>query len=509
MNRNTEEKITVLLASVKEREKSLKLVLGRIYDYVDVIELVLNYYEEIPEWIASKPKIVAHLNQQNKHAHDSIWNFVPSEGYVFVMDDDLLPPKDGELFYKLIEDILRYDKKRIVCMHGSNITLPAGDYMDARATYGFSDRLERDIIVDVAGVGTVAFHSSTLQPSLQDFPVPFCRDIYFSLLCARKGVQIVNVARRSGLLQPLQTPGSTVYEETLSNKRLRALKNRVMKEQLLPSLHCANHDGTGQYVLVTDYGFDKRLLDKTLQTLDGVSDEQTNILVFSNNLKDYSFQAGCADDGYTQVKRKVLTQFVTPDEKSIGIMGSKVLTQFRFILGLPSGSRVISADGDLYFLRDAFAAFDNELEGCDIGVTTRCESWKYPVNGGMIFFRVNDRVKDLLRFMIGQIYKRTWPELVVYEKQFGHDKQANPNSWYVDQNLWCCAHIYKDQIKERFDVTMGDATSRYNYAPHSDGLPEQVAAGKSKLMQAYHSESVAVLHLKSQLKSLLFEGLLP
>ena len=496
-----QEKITVLIASVKEREKSLRIVLDRIYDQVDSIELVLNFYIDVPKWLDDKPKIVAHLNPTNKHAHDSIWSHVPEDGFVAVCDDDLLYPPD--FFYKLISGLRRHDNKVIVSCHGSNLILPASDYTECKQTWGFSDRMERDVYNDLCGVGCCAFHTSTLQPELNSFPLAFMRDIYLSLLCKKNDVPIVNIQRPSNWVNPLQTPGGTVYEETLNNKQLRSLKNRVMKEQLLPALHCNQKNEDNKYVLVTDYGFDPRLVSKTLETLDDVSD--CNIVMFTDEPKDYDFSS----ERYAP-KKKVLVQYVTPDERAIGRMGSKVLTQYRFILGLPNGSRVVSADGDLYFVRDVFQAFDEELVGGDIGVTTRCEPYKYPINGGVVFFRVNDQVKDLLRFLIGQIYERTWPELIAYEKEFGHDKQENPNSWYFDQNLWCCAHIYREQIAKQFGVDIAGLSAYWNYAPHSDGTMEQIAAGKAKLMAAYHNEDVAcVLHLKSRLKELLFQGLLP
>jgi hypothetical protein len=511
-----EETRTALIASVKEREKSLKIVLKRIYDQVDVIHLVLNFYESVPEWLKDKQKVVCHLNTENRHAHDSIWSWVPESGYVFCMDDDLMYPQD--FCEKLIEALRRHEHKVVCTAHGSNLVLPAGDYTDCKQTWGFSDRLERDIFNDLCGVGVCGFHVLTFedcQLGLNLFKIPFMRDLYFSLHCAKNNVPIVNIARPSQWILPLATPGSTVYEETLNNERLRALKNRVMKEQLLPSLHCANHDGSGQYVLITDYGFDSRLISKTLRTLDEVSDEETNIVVFSDELKDYSFQKQGAYESADQKSRKVLTQFVTPDERSIGRMGSKVLTQYRFICGLPNGSRVISADGDLYFMRDPFLAFAidsatkeyRRSDRFDIGVTTRCEPYKYPINGGVVMFRVNDRVKDFLRFLIGQVYELTDPDLISYQKRFGHDKQENPADWYIDQDMWNVAYLGDDRLKEHFGVKITDVGCTFNFAPHADG--EQTASGKAKLLRAYHDESVHVLHLKSRLKELLFEGLLP
>ena len=54
------EKITVLIASIKEREKQLRVVLDRIGeqewkisspDYRLEVILILNFYDEIPDWL--------------------------------------------------------------------------------------------------------------------------------------------------------------------------------------------------------------------------------------------------------------------------------------------------------------------------------------------------------------------------------------------------------------------------------------------------------------------------
>ncbi|KKN75717.1 hypothetical protein LCGC14_0378210 [marine sediment metagenome] len=516
MNRNTidsaknvvQEKITVLIASVVEREAQLKVVLNRLIDQHDLLEIhvVLNWYIGVPEWIKGLAwKVTPHLNPTNKHAHDSIWQLMPGNGYVIICDDDLMYPLD--FFDNLIAAIERHERRVVVTAHGSNIVLPAGDYMDARRTYGFSDRQERDIFNDLCGVGCCAFHIDAFgdkQPSLQNFPIPFMRDLYFSLHCAKNNVPIVNVKRPSSWILPLQTLGSTVYEETLNNASLRALKNRVMKEQLLPALYCKNHDGSGQYVLITDYGFDRRLMDKTLQTLDEVSDEQTNIIVFSDELKDYSFNSQGVEAIYDNVKRPVLTQFVTPDERAIGRMGSKVLTCYRFVCGLPNGSKVLMSDADMYFMRDPMKAFNADF---DLGVTTRPEPYYYPLNAGIIFMRVTDQLKDYLRFVIENIYTASWPELVSYQKRFGHD--PGDKDWNFDQDALCVTYLFADQMKERFGINVVDVGPKYNWCPHSDGTWEQIASGKAKLLRAYHDESVVVLHLKSKLRELVFEGLLP
>lgn len=487
------EKKTALIATVKEREETLKIVIKSIYDQVDAIHVVLNYYHEVPEWLKGlRWKVIPHLNPTNKNAHDAIWSYIPKDGYVFIMDDDLYYPKT--YIDKLIETIEKFDRRRVVTAHGSVYLAPVKDYF-SRRTYGFSSALEHDTGVDLAGVGALGFHTSTIRPTLQDFPIPFCRDLFFSILCAKRNIGISTPARPYGWIAPLKTPGETVWDMTNQNKKLRDLKNRILKEQLLPLLACDRSND--KYCLITDYDFDEWLLSNTLDTLDRVVN--CNKIVFSNRVKDYSQLT--YQNGYN-----ILTQYVTEDELRLGRMGSKVLTQYRFINALPDGSKVISADADLHFLKDPFEAFKPYIysktqdQKFDIVVTTRPYQYKYPINAGVVMFNVNDRVRRFLTFVMSQLYDLTWQPLIDFQKKFGH----TGTDWYIDQDLWCAVYLNRQEILERFDVLVDDIGPSMNYCPHADG--DSTEQGKQQLMQAYNEKSVHVLHLKSRLKELLFEG---
>lgn len=229
------EKITVLIASVAEREEQLKIVIESIINQIDLIHLVLNWYEEVPNWLKDDPKICVHLNPTNKNAHDAIWNFVPKDGYVLIFDDDLFYPKD--YVSKMINAIERHKRRAIITAYGSNIKRPVESYLKSRVTYGFSDFLERDIFVDMIGCGVCAFHASTIQPTLQDFMIPYCRDIYFSLLAAKNKVKVVCLQRPQGWILPLKTSGSSVYETTLKSENLQLVKDRLLKEHLMLYLY--------------------------------------------------------------------------------------------------------------------------------------------------------------------------------------------------------------------------------------------------------------------------------
>ena len=490
-----QEKITALLASVAEREETLKIVIKSIYEQVDTIHLVLNYYTQVPEWIKDKQKIIPHLNPQNQNAHDSIWSYVPKEGFIFVLDDDLFYPSD--YIDKFIETIERHERRCVVTAYGSNIVTPVKDYLTCRNTYGFSDGLEQDIFVDMAGVGVTAFHASALQPKLNDFMIPFCRDLYFSILCAKHDVKIVSLQRTQGWITALKTPGETVWNITKTNVKLQSLKNRILKEQLLPLLFC---DKTNRkYCLTTDYDFDERLVANTLSTLGDVSD--CNTVIFSNRLKHYNKRLSSLSD-----ERKLsvphLTQYVTPEELAIGKMGSKMLTQYRFINSLPTGAHVISADADLYFLKDPFEAFKQDpfSTGFDVAVTTRPYKYQYEINGGVVMFRVSNKLKQFLNFAISQVYDVTWEPLIEFRKRFRH----HGAEWYIDQDFWNAVYINRQEVLKRFGIIVEDIGPAFNFHYHADGPSTE--EGKRLTLQVFKEKSASVIHLKSKLRELLFEG---
>jgi len=275
--------------------------------------------------------------------------------------------------------------------------------------------------------------------------------------------------------------GDTVFDISKKNKTLLETKDRILKEILLPLLYC-NRDND-KYCLISDYSFDKRLLAKTLSTLDNVT--KCNKIIFSDIVKHYG--------------KDILTQYVIPKERSLGKMGSKILTQYRFIKNLPDDSKVISADADLYFIKDPFIAFEQDF---DLAITTRPFQHHYVTNYGVVMFRVNDRTRNFLDFIISQVFERTWPELIEYQESFGH----KGNEWCVGQDAMSVAWLHKEDMQKRFGIKIVDIGPDYNYCPHADGAYTEL--GKDQLMKAYRERKVSVLHLKSRLRELLFDGVI-
>ena len=153
------------------------------------------------------------------------------------------------------------------------------------------------------------------------------------------------------------------------------------------------------------------------------------------------------------------------------------------------GDRIIIADVDLYFLTNPFGAFSD----FDIGLTGRPYEYKFPINGGIWFINVNEHTKIILGG-----YLNEWIEK--YKK--GETKAYQPGNmdWFIDQDF--LIHLWEEKPCNVVDVGW-----QWNYGPNDDkyGIDD----AKQKLKEAYEGDEVKILHLKSKLKSCIYDGWLP
>jgi len=404
------EKRIAFIASVEERQQQLKIVINALYDQVDLIHLILNWYTEIPQWIKELPKIFAHLNPENKNAHDSVWQYVEAENvatkvngqenYYFICDDDLLYPKD--YVSEMIKAVDRYKKSCVITCHGANIQRPVESYLKSRNVYGFSDPLERDIFVDMAGCGTVAFHSSTIKPILQHFPIPYCRDLWFSILAARQNVKIISIARPSFWIIPLETSGETVYEATQQSEKLQFVKDKLLKEALVSALYKVNKIKSPKVSVIMPVYNGIRFLDRAIQS------------ILNQTEKDFEFII--IDDGSSEPVFEKIKSYSDSRIKVYRENENKGLT-FRLnqCLQIIKGKFVVRMDAD------------------DVSLETRIE-------------------KQLLKFEKGVGFVGCWASSI--------DEIGNPIIHFVDKYCRCSDEDIK--IKYLKSICMADPTSIYS-----------------------------------------------
>ena len=230
------DKITALMVTIPQRENVVQKVVDSIYDQVDELRIVFNDFESIPDWASKKNKIVSFLNTPDKYTSNAVWLSLTSDvnGFVFVVDDDILYPPN--YVSTMVDKLEMFNRKVVVVVHGAIVKPPIQDYKKSRLVFHFRKKLKKNTFVDIAGCGTLAFHTNTIRPKLNDFSTASSRDLLFSILTHKQNVPILCLSRGSGWLVSIKTSGTTIWEETLQNKFLYTKKNEIMKNELGPLL---------------------------------------------------------------------------------------------------------------------------------------------------------------------------------------------------------------------------------------------------------------------------------
>ena len=228
------EKITALMTTIPIREEVVLITLDSIYDQVDEIRIVFNGYDRVPSWASKVPKIISYLDSSNQFTDCAKWQYLPEEGYVFVIDDDIQYPPN--YVSTMICKIEQYKRKAVMTVHGSVFKRPFVSFGESKRAFHFEKALSRDIRVAMIANCTLSFHLETVRPEFKDFLAPSRTDIWFSAVCLKKQIPMICVGHRAGWLKSLKTKGQTIWELSKTNKEFGDKNTEYIKENIIPYL---------------------------------------------------------------------------------------------------------------------------------------------------------------------------------------------------------------------------------------------------------------------------------
>jgi len=187
------------LATIPNREVILETVLDSICSQVDVLEISLNGYLEVPKVLSKYSNIISTISSNEMGDANK---FLRVENYpnhyYFSFDDDLIYPKDYVKTY--IEKIDKH--KCLVTSHGSDINKNMSSYYKGRTmkSHCLHDN-KKDVFVDVAGSGVSGYHTSFLKLKYDDFKKPNMADIWMSMNAHKQGVKRLAIAHKKGWIK--------------------------------------------------------------------------------------------------------------------------------------------------------------------------------------------------------------------------------------------------------------------------------------------------------------------
>jgi hypothetical protein len=201
------------IASIPERETSLRRVLEQLSPQVDHIALSLNDYRRVPSFVAAFPNVDATLRPANQGDAEKFAGVDNWTGVVATADDDVFYPRD--YIRTVLAGLERYDFRRAASFHGGttlgwNGSAVAASHKRIRCL-GNLDRDDTD--VNVLGTGTLAWHTEHVPVWRDLFRRPNMADVQFACHAHLMGIPMVALAHRSGWLRDICPPaGRRIYE---------------------------------------------------------------------------------------------------------------------------------------------------------------------------------------------------------------------------------------------------------------------------------------------------------
>ena len=209
-------RIVAGMATVKGNEQGMLTAVASLMNQVDHLYLYLNGHETVPTVLNRfGDRITPVLDPDGSRLGDA-GKFVgvahePASIYL-TCDDDIAYPKDYVLH--MCQALAAQEGQAAVGVHGCLLNQPLTHYYDPKTRHvvHFESLLMRNRHVHVLGTGTVAFHTSVIHPTLDDFPAPNMADIWFARWLQARKLPSVAVSRPARWLQAIPVNRQSIYE---------------------------------------------------------------------------------------------------------------------------------------------------------------------------------------------------------------------------------------------------------------------------------------------------------
>ncbi|WP_152088712.1 glycosyltransferase, partial [Limnospira platensis] len=227
------DRITASLASIPDREESLEVTVNTLYPQVDRLNVYLNDYPTIPNFLI-REKIHVARSQIHGDLGDSGKFFWCEEvkGYHFTCDDDLAYPPD--YIETLIAKIEQYERKAVVGVHGSIFRQPFYSYQKSRNVFHCLYEVKEDTFVQHLGTGAMAYHTSAIEVLRNEFEHINMGDIWFSLLAQRYKIPRIVIKHQEGWFKHNKIDmKKTIYEISAPQSKNYTLSTKTIQDYVI------------------------------------------------------------------------------------------------------------------------------------------------------------------------------------------------------------------------------------------------------------------------------------
>ena len=194
----TKYKVVASIATFPQRLESLKKTKESIISQVDQLNIYLNGYEEVPEFL-NDSKINAVLSKDaigdlKDNGKFFFLDKVADNSYYFTIDDDIEYPDDYTS--RMIEILGDYNDEVAIGVHGIIFHRNFKSFRETRTNFHFEHELKNNVQTSSLGTGTLAFFKKKFNGlSLGHFQSTGMADLWFSSYCKEYDIPMVCVSR--------------------------------------------------------------------------------------------------------------------------------------------------------------------------------------------------------------------------------------------------------------------------------------------------------------------------
>jgi hypothetical protein len=204
--------IYAALATIPEREEILRDVVASLSPQVDKLFIYLNGHESTPEWF-SEIENLEYVHSRDHGDHGDAGKFfwcANLDGVFLTCDDDIIYPETYAMDMVGYLESLSYCA--VVTLHGAVMPRGAIDYHRSKRYFPLQSNQLKSRQVHIGGTGCMAFHTSTIRPMIDWFPLSNMADIWMAQKCQDLKIPIMMKKHIGSRFRCLKTLG--IYHST-------------------------------------------------------------------------------------------------------------------------------------------------------------------------------------------------------------------------------------------------------------------------------------------------------
>lgn len=256
ISNHMKDKIIATMATMPTRIEALKESIASLLPQIDELRVYLNNFESIPEFLTNKKIIIFDSRNEVGDLGDvgKFYNVDKIKGYHFMVDDDLIYPEDYVI--QLIEQIEKHKRKYIIGLHGRIFgNIPVKSYYKGHTeSFRCLGDVPNDAFVHITGTGASAYHTDTINISIDDFETSNMADIWFSRKANNCNIPVLVIKHNKGWLieskkyNPTQSiyynchKNDIVQTDVVNETKWCELKINTDKIKVLPKVESVKHD---------------------------------------------------------------------------------------------------------------------------------------------------------------------------------------------------------------------------------------------------------------------------